>query len=66
MVLHKIRQKVGDEAFFALLRGWAAVHRHGSADTADFTAYVEKQAPGKDFTEIWRDWLYGDGKPAHP
>ncbi|WP_436847890.1 M1 family metallopeptidase [Streptomyces coeruleorubidus] len=63
MVLHKIRQVVGDEAFGDILRGWAAAHRHGNADTADFTAYVEEQAPGKDFDGIWEDWLYGEGKP---
>ncbi|MEU6538123.1 M1 family metallopeptidase [Streptomyces sp. NPDC047000] len=66
MVLHKIRQKVGDEAFLGILRGWAAAHRHGNADTAGFTAYVEKRAPGEDFSGIWRDWLYGDGKPDRP
>ncbi|MER6355029.1 M1 family metallopeptidase [Streptomyces sp. NPDC001634] len=65
MVLHKIRQTVGDDAFFAIIKGWAATHRHGNADTADFTAYVEKKAPHKDFRTIWRDWLYGDGKPGH-
>ncbi|MEW2304535.1 M1 family metallopeptidase [Streptomyces sp. NPDC006655] len=66
MVLHKIRQTVGDDRFHAILRGWAAAHRHGNADTAEFTAYVEKMAPGKNFDAIWKDWLYGDGKPAHP
>ncbi|MEU6775601.1 M1 family metallopeptidase [Streptomyces sp. NPDC046759] len=66
MVLQKIRQKVGDDTFYAIIQGWAAAHRHGSASTADFTAYVERKAPHKDFTEIWKDWLYGDGKPAHP
>ncbi|MFJ5038339.1 M1 family metallopeptidase [Streptomyces parvulus] len=66
MVLHKIRQKVGDDAFLALLRGWAAAHRHGNADTADFTAYVEKSAPDEDFTVIWDDWLHGDGRPDRP
>ncbi|MFF7281373.1 M1 family metallopeptidase [Streptomyces griseorubiginosus] len=66
MVLHRIRQTVGDAAFAGLLRGWAAAHRHGTADTADFTAYVEKSAPDKDFGPIWDDWLYGDGKPAEP
>jgi aminopeptidase N len=65
MVLQKIRQKVGDDTFYDILQGWAAAHRHGSASTADFTAYVEKTAPHKDFTAIWRDWLYGDRKPAH-
>lgn len=66
MVLQKIRQKVGDDRFHDILRGWAAAHRHGTADTAEFTAYVEKMAPGKDFSGIWKDWLYGDGKPSTP
>ncbi|WP_372488066.1 M1 family metallopeptidase [Streptomyces guryensis] len=66
MVLHKIRQTVGDDTFYDIIQGWAAAHRHGSADTGDFTAYVEKKAPDKDFKEIWKDWLYGEGKPDHP
>ncbi|MFJ6897721.1 M1 family metallopeptidase [Streptomyces hokutonensis] len=65
MVLHKVRQTVGDGRFYDIVQGWAAAHRHGNADTAEFTAYVERMAPGKDFGGIWRDWLYGDGKPAH-
>jgi aminopeptidase N len=66
MVLHKIRQTVGDDTFYDIIQGWAATHRHGNADTEDFTAYVEKKAPDKDFSEIWKDWLYGEGKPDHP
>ncbi|GCB48180.1 M1 family metallopeptidase [Streptomyces sp. NL15-2K] len=64
MVLHKIRQTVGDDAFRAIIRGWAAAHRHGNADTADFTAYVEKRAPAEDFGGVWEEWLYGEGKPG--
>ncbi|GAB2870581.1 M1 family metallopeptidase [Streptomyces deserti] len=63
MVLHTIRRTVGDDAFFGILRGWASAHRHGTVDTEDFTAYVEMQAPDRDFDRIWADWLYGDGKP---
>ncbi|MFF5448201.1 M1 family metallopeptidase [Streptomyces sp. NPDC012888] len=63
MVLHRIRQEVGDERFFALLRGWASDHRHGNADTAAFTAYAEKST-GRDLTGVWDEWLHGDGKPA--
>ncbi|MEU0384112.1 M1 family metallopeptidase [Streptomyces chartreusis] len=66
MVLHKVRQTVGDEVFGDILRGWTTTHRHGNADTADFTAYVEKQAPGKNFDGIWEAWLYGEGKPDTP
>ncbi|WP_338897536.1 M1 family metallopeptidase [Streptomyces sp. TG1A-60] len=67
MVLHKIREAVGDDAFLGLLRGWATDRRHGNADTADFTAYAEryaqKTAPDADLTPVWGDWLYGEGKP---
>ncbi|GAB2753391.1 M1 family metallopeptidase [Streptomyces bullii] len=66
MVLHKIRQTVGDAVFRAIVRGWADAHRHGTADTDDFTAYVEKQAPDKDFARVWADWLYGEGRPERP
>lgn len=66
MVLHKIRQLVGDDTFYDIVQGWAATRRHANADTAEFTAYVEKAAPDKDFGGIWKNWLYGKGKPAHP
>ncbi|WP_328926352.1 M1 family metallopeptidase [Streptomyces sp. NBC_00190] len=62
MVLHRIRQEVGDEKFFALLRGWAADHRHGNASTADFTAYAEEKT-GHDLKKVWDVWLYGTDRP---
>ncbi|MFD3676305.1 M1 family metallopeptidase [Streptomyces sp. NPDC058613] len=65
MVLHRVRQEVGDEKFFALLRGWAAEHRHGNASTADFTAYAEKTT-GHDLKDVWDVWLYGKDRPAAP
>ncbi|MER5933829.1 M1 family metallopeptidase [Streptomyces sp. NPDC002054] len=63
MVLHRIRQEVGDKAFFDLLRGWAAEHRHGNASTADFTAYAE-QKTGHDLDKVWKTWLYGEDRPS--
>ncbi|MGW0555545.1 M1 family metallopeptidase [Streptomyces sp. NPDC002926] len=65
MVLHKIRQAVGEKVFFGIVRGWAATYRHSNASTADFTAYVEKKS-GKDLGALWDTWLYGQGKPATP
>ncbi|MGW7056550.1 M1 family metallopeptidase [Streptomyces sp. NPDC054887] len=68
MVIHKVREAVGDAAFFAIVRGWTAEHRHGNASTADFTAYVEKKS-GNDVQtvrkvrEVWDTWLYGKDKP---
>jgi aminopeptidase N len=65
MVLHKIRQTVGDDTFYDIIQGWATTHHHGNADTTDFTSYVEKAVPDKDFGSIWSNWLYGEGKPGH-
>ncbi|MFI9467736.1 M1 family metallopeptidase [Streptomyces sp. NPDC052492] len=64
MVLHMVRRTAGDDAFGRLLRGWAAEHRHGNADTGDFTRYVEESVPDKDFSRVWEEWLYGSGRPA--
>ncbi|MEU6991625.1 M1 family metallopeptidase [Streptomyces sp. NPDC046465] len=70
MVIHKIRQAVGDDAFYDIVQGWTKTYRHKNADTADFTEYVEQHAGGEEARRkvgrIWGDWLYGDGKPDHP
>ncbi|MFF3322193.1 M1 family metallopeptidase [Streptomyces sp. NPDC002889] len=65
MVLHKVRQAVGDETFFSVVRGWAAKYGHSNATTDDFVTYVEVET-GQDLTELWDVWLYGDKKPARP
>ncbi|MCX5198724.1 M1 family metallopeptidase [Streptomyces sp. NBC_00249] len=65
MVLQRIRQEVGDEKFFDLLRGWTADHRHGNASTADFTAYAQKRT-GHDLKKVWDVWLYGETRPKAP
>ncbi|MEV4948280.1 M1 family metallopeptidase [Streptomyces sp. NPDC053755] len=65
MVLHKIRETVGDDTFYEILAGWPAKYRHGNASTEDFTAYVEDVA-GEDLSALWDVWLYGDDKPERP
>ncbi|GAA3372761.1 M1 family metallopeptidase [Streptomyces sannanensis] len=63
MVVHKVRQALGDEAFFDIVRGWTKDHRYANASTDDFTSYVEARS-GQDLTEMWDTWLYGKGKPV--
>ncbi|RSS45601.1 M1 family metallopeptidase [Streptomyces sp. WAC08241] len=65
MVLHKLRETVGDETFDEILRGWPEERRHANATTADFTAYAEETA-GEDLDDLWDVWLYGDEKPDAP
>ncbi|MFD9488195.1 M1 family metallopeptidase [Streptomyces sp. NPDC059991] len=65
MVVHKIRRAVGDDMFYDIVQGWTKEHRHANASTEDFTRFVEEES-GKDLTDLWDTWLYGDGKPKSP
>ncbi|MFD8015917.1 M1 family metallopeptidase, partial [Streptomyces sp. NPDC059762] len=65
MVLHKLRETVGDGVFDELLRGWAAKYRHANASTEDFTDYAESVA-GRDLDGVWDVWLYGEDRPERP
>ncbi|GAA2729065.1 M1 family metallopeptidase [Streptomyces nogalater] len=63
MVVHKVREAVGDETFFGILRTWTRQHRHGSADTRQFIALCESES-GKDLGALFDTWLFGEGKPS--
>ncbi|MFR9787075.1 M1 family metallopeptidase [Streptomyces sp. MB22_4] len=63
MVVHKVREAVGDEAFFDILRTWTRRHRHGSADTGQFVALCKSRS-GKDLTGLFDTWLFGWKKPT--
>ncbi|MET7933705.1 M1 family metallopeptidase [Streptomyces sp. NPDC005322] len=65
MVLHKLRQAVGDKTFFTILRTWLKDHRHANAGTGRFIALCER-ASGKDLGHLFEVWLYRDGKPKMP
>jgi aminopeptidase N len=56
LTLHALRRTVGDEKFFALLKNWATVHRHGSVSTAAFLAHAEQQT-GVPVIALLREWL---------
>jgi aminopeptidase N len=62
LLLHELRQQMGDEAFFALLREWAARYEHGNATTEEFIALTEEIA-GDDLTAFFDDWLYTPWTP---
>ncbi|GGT30536.1 hypothetical protein ACFFV7_41925 [Nonomuraea spiralis] len=63
MTLHVLRSKVGDTAFFQILRTWTAEHKYGNADTPAFIALSERIS-GHDLFDFFADWLFKPGKPA--
>ncbi|KTS70330.1 peptidase M1 [Microbacterium testaceum] len=63
LALHAVRRALGDDAFFALLRGWTADHRHGLVTTDDFRAAVER-AGGADAAHLLSRWIDHRELPA--
>jgi aminopeptidase N len=62
MTLQALRERVGDEAFFKILRRWTAQNAHGSVTTRDFRALAERVS-GKQLDQLFRVWLYVPEKP---
>jgi aminopeptidase N len=65
MTLHALRLRVGDEAFFAILREWTRRFHDGNATTADFMALAE-EVSGDELDALFDAWLFQPALPAFP
>lgn len=63
MTLHALRMRVGDKAFFTILRRWARQNAYGTVATPDFVALAERVS-GRRLGRLFRVWLYEPSKPA--
>ena len=63
MTLQALREKIGDLAFFQLLRDWATQNRYATVTTAQFIAFAEKES-GRDLTQFFKVWIFQAEKPA--
>jgi aminopeptidase N len=63
MTLQALRNAVGDEAFFEILKGWASENAGGNVTTAQFTDYA-KRVSGQDLDALFETWIYTADKPA--
>ncbi|MFD0990681.1 M1 family aminopeptidase [Mariniflexile jejuense] len=66
MVLHMLRKKLGDAAFFLGVKNYLSNpnHAYGYAKTEDFIAIMELSS-GESLTEFFNDWLYNQGYPSY-
>jgi aminopeptidase N len=66
MVLHMLRKKIGDIAFFQGLQDYLTNpnHAYAYAKTEDFIPIMES-ASGQDLTEFFNDWIYNQGYPSY-
>jgi aminopeptidase N len=60
LALQALRETVGDEAFFRILRTWVDDHRFGVATTADFEALAARTS-GQDLRALFDRWLHQRG-----
>jgi aminopeptidase N len=63
MTLEALRLRVGDRAFFRILRRWPTVHRYGNVGTRQFIAFAERESQTQ-LDGLFSRWLYQHGKPV--
>lgn len=62
MVLHMLRNMIGDEAFFRGLRAFYAERKYTKAGTDDLIATME-EASGRDLSRFFDTWIFGSQLP---
>src|SRR2546423_11142248 len=63
-VLHMLRMRLGDDAFFRGLRSYYNDHASGNATTEDLRKALEKSSD-KNLRDFFGRWVYGSGHPIY-
>ena len=61
-VLHMLRRKLGEEAYWKGIRNYYAKYDGGNANSDDLRNMME-QASGQDLKSFFKQWLYTAGTP---
>ena len=62
VVLHMLRDEIGDAAFWKAVNSYLTKHRFGSVESTDLKAAME-EASGRDLTWFFNQWVYMGGYP---
>ncbi len=62
MTVQALRNEVGDDAFWEIVRAWTANQGGGTGTTPEFIALAE-QVSGQPLDELFDTWLFSPGKP---
>ena len=65
MTVQALRDEIGDEAFWKLIRRWAKRKSGGHGTTAQFTGLAERVS-GRQLDDLFNLWLYSPGRPELP
>ncbi|MEU1122885.1 M1 family metallopeptidase [Streptomyces sp. NPDC005899] len=65
LAIQALRNAVGEDDFFAILKGWPQRHAYGNAKVSDFARYAE-EVSGRPLAALFDTWLYQPSKPTSP
>jgi aminopeptidase N len=65
LMLDALRHLLGDDRFFAALKGYVSEHAYGLVSAADFERAMERGC-GRPLTELFRVWLTTEPLPSPP
>ena len=65
LTLHVLRLRVGDEAFFDILRTYTEQYEYSNASTDDFITVAE-EVSGQELDDLFEAWLYVQPLPKLP
>ncbi|WP_308286883.1 M1 family metallopeptidase [Actinomadura parmotrematis] len=63
MTLVALRQKVGEQTFYEILRTWTKEHRLSTGTTPQFIATANRVS-GQKLDAFFKSWLYDKGRPS--
>ena len=62
MTLQALRTRIGNRAFFTVMRTWARTHKHGNGSIRQFINLSERIS-GKNLGSFFDNWLYSSVRP---
>lgn len=62
LMWHELRQRIGDQAFWAMVRQWPTVHQDGNATREEYLSWIEEQT-GTELSAFFDAWLLGKKTP---
>ncbi|MGO1166505.1 MAG: M1 family metallopeptidase [Janibacter sp.] len=65
LTLHALRTRLGDKAFFEVLRTWSEAQQYRNVTTAMFVEHVEETTV-EDLEDFFREWVYEVELPPLP
>lgn len=62
LMWHELRERLGDEAFFAMVRAWPEHQENDTADREEYWSWIEATT-GEELTAFFEAWLLGERTP---